>query len=37
VGLTVKTHEPFWVTVKVSEPMLIEAERAADELLAATL
>jgi hypothetical protein len=37
VGLTVKTHEPFWVTVKVSEPMLIEAERAADELLAAML
>ena len=37
VGLTVKTQEPFCVTVKVSEPMLNVADRAADELLAATL
>ena len=37
VGLTVETQEPFWVTVKVSEPILSVAERAADELLAAML
>jgi hypothetical protein len=37
VGLTVKTHEPFCVTVNVSEPMLSAAERAAGELLTATL
>jgi hypothetical protein len=37
VGLTVYTHEPFCVTVKVADPTVSVADRAAEAVFAATL
>jgi hypothetical protein len=37
VGVTVKAHEPFCVSVKVAEPTVRVAERAVDAVFAATL
>jgi hypothetical protein len=37
VGVTVKVHDPFCVTVKLAEPTVMVADRVADPELAATL